>query len=105
MTAARPSPTATLALGRLVRCLAAARGDVVAALAMSEGSALAWRDTPAVALQLRAAVSAMSTGDPGGLAGTVVGDLLLPAVRASTLIDRLPALRHVPLNVSVPAIT
>ena len=93
-----------LALGRYCKALAYARDDPIAALGYGEGQRHLWNNTPESLLALKAAVSAVTTSDPGGLAAaqTAVGGLLIPLIRGNTLVDRLN-LRRVPLNVKVPA--
>ena len=89
---------------RYCKAMAAARGDTMQALAYAQQ----WRDTtPEVELYIKAAVAPATTTDATwakplvpsfqAVAGEFIG-LLRPA----TIIGKIPGLRRVPFNVSVP---
>lgn len=102
---ALPLPRGTAA-GRLLKAVLQARGDVVNALGYAEGQYDAWRTTPEVVAVLRAAVNAMTTGDPGGLADAIaVTNDFVGLVRDNTIIDRVANFKRVPLNVKIPTTT
>jgi len=88
---------------RFCKALAATKGN----LQLAENYARQWDDsTPEVSLVLRAAVAAGTTTDAtwaGPLAPLrPLANEFLPFLRAATLLGRIPGLRNVPFNVSVP---
>jgi HK97 family phage major capsid protein len=93
-----------LACGRYIKAIGMGRGDPIGAQAYAEGQHAVWRNTPEVGLALKAAVAAMQTTDPGGLAAarSAINALILPLIRANTLVDRMNT-RRTPLNIAVPA--
>jgi HK97 family phage major capsid protein len=95
-----------VAAGRLIKAVAMAGGDPIAAAAYIEGQHAVWGDTPEVELRIKAAVDAMSTSDPGGLGSAIMvtGDFV-GLVRDNTIIDRVANFRRVPLNIQIPAVT
>lgn len=89
---------------RYCKALAASRGDTMAAITFAKE----WRDTtPEVELILRGA-SAPATTVNVPWAGALVPDLrhmgseFIDLLRPATIIGRIPGLRRVPFNVSVP---
>jgi HK97 family phage major capsid protein/HK97 family phage prohead protease len=89
---------------RYCKALAASRGDTMAAI----GYAKDWRDsTPEVELLLRAATgpaSTVSTAWAGALVPSLqhMGSEFMELLRPATVLGRIPGLRRVPFNVSVP---
>jgi HK97 family phage major capsid protein/HK97 family phage prohead protease len=89
---------------RYCKALAASRGDTMAAI----GYAKEWRDsTPEVELILKAATgpaSTVSTAWAGALVPSLqhLGSEFMELLRPATVIGRIPGLRRVPFNVSVP---
>lgn len=87
-----------LPFGRLVKSILLAKGDLLASRAYAE--AQAWHDTPQVALELKAAVSALSNPSALSYASGISG-AFLELVRARSILGRVTGLRRVPLNVSM----
>jgi len=89
---------------RYCKALAAGRGDTMASIAIAKE----WRDsTPEVELVLRAASNPATTTTAawaGALVPTVqhMGSEFIDLLRPATIIGRIPGLRRVPFNVSVP---
>jgi HK97 family phage major capsid protein len=102
--AARRSVEPGMAFVRYCKAKAAARGDSYEAIKFAES----WRDsTPEVELLLKAATgpaSTVSTAWAGALVPTVqhLGSEFMELLRPATVIGRIPGLRRVPFNVSVP---
>ena len=93
------------AFTRMCMSLAAGKGDSYQAMSRAE----TYRDMPEVALMTKAAVAAGTTTDatwagPLAVAQPLV-DEFLELLRPRTLLGRIPGLRQVPFNVSVPAQT
>jgi HK97 family phage major capsid protein/HK97 family phage prohead protease len=91
---------------RYCQALAACQGNKMQAVEWSKQ----WRDsTPEVELALKAAVAPGTTTDAtwaGPLAPLKpLVDEFLPLLRAATILDRVPGMRPVPFNISVPAQT
>ena len=93
------------AFTRMVQCLAVAKGDSYAAMERARS----YKDAPEVELMVKAAVAAGTTTDaawagPLAVAQPLVNEFL-ELLRPTTLIGRIPGLRSVPFNVSVPSQT
>lgn len=93
-------------LVRYARALIVAKGNLIHALEFSKQ----WRDsTPEVELAIKAAVAAGTTTDAtwaGPLAPlTALASEFLEYLRPATVLGRIPGLRHVPFNITVPAQT
>lgn len=90
---------------RYVRALAMARGNRMEAAEISKQ----WSDTPEVELVLRAAVAAGTTTDSTWAAPLVVYQQMagefIELLRPMTIIGRIPGLRNVPFNISIPTQT
>ena len=91
---------------RYAMCLTAAKGNVMQAHEIAKAR---FRDTPDVALVLKAAVDAGTTTDPAW-AGPLVeyrtlADEFLELLRPETIIGRIPGLRRVPFNIRMAAQT
>ena len=85
---------------RYAMCMVAAKGNVMHALEIAKSR---FRDTPDVALVLKAAVEAGTTTDPAW-AGYLVeyrtlADEFVELLRPETIIGRIPGLRRVPFNI------
>jgi HK97 family phage major capsid protein len=93
------------AFTRMVMCLASGKGDSYQAIERAKS----WVDMPEVELMTKAAVAAGSTTDSTWAGPLVVAQPLvnefLELLRPRTLLGRIPGLRQVPFNVSVPAQT
>lgn len=93
------------AFTRMVQCLAVAKGDSYTALQRAKS----YRDAPEVELMVKAAVAVGTTLDATWAGPLVVAQPLvnefLELLRPQTLIGRIPGLRNVPFNVSVPSQT
>jgi HK97 family phage major capsid protein/HK97 family phage prohead protease len=93
------------AFTRMVQCLAVAKGDSYTAMERAKS----YRDAPEVELMVKAAVAAGTTTDATWAGPLVVAQPLvnefLELLRPTTLIGRIPGLRPVPFNVSVPSQT
>jgi HK97 family phage major capsid protein len=90
---------------RHAMCLASSKGDSYQAMSRAES----YKDMPEVALMTKAAIAAGSTTDatwagPLAVAQPLV-DEFLELLRPRTLLGRIPGLRQVPFNVSVPSQT
>lgn len=97
-------PPAT-AFTRYVVALARAKGNLMQAFEIAKG----WQDTPEVEQVLKAAVAAGTTTDPAW-AGPLVqyqqmASEFIELLRPETIIGRIPNLRRVPFNISMPAQT
>lgn len=93
------------AFTRMVQCIAVSKGDSYQALERAKS----YRDCPEVELLVKAAVAAGTTTDatwagPLAVAQPLVNEFL-ELLRPETLIGRIPGLRQVPFNVSVPSQT
>jgi len=67
-----------------------------------------WKDTPEVALALKAAVAAGSTTDATWakpLVNNSISSDFLPLLRAATILGKISGLKNVPFNVSIPSQT
>jgi HK97 family phage major capsid protein/HK97 family phage prohead protease len=92
-------------MARFVIAKLAARFDGCPAATYAEER---WKDTPEVALALKAAVAAGNTTDATWakpLINPAITDDFLPLLRAATIIGKIAGLRKVPFNVNVPAQT
>lgn len=100
MTTISAVPRGT-AFARFAKSLACARGDLQSAFCYAEGQS--WRDTPQVAVGLKAAVAAGSTSDPawaGPLAPLIdMASEFVEVLRPLTILGRLIGTRPVPPNV------
>lgn len=90
---------------RMVQCIALSNGDSFKAMEHAK----TYRDCPEVELMVKAAVAAGTTTDaawagPLAVAQPLVNEFL-ELLRPKTLIGRIPGLRQVPFNVSVPSQT
>lgn len=83
-----------LLLGRYLRSLIVAKGDIQHAAAFADGAGPGYRE---VALALKGAMTAMATGDDGALTTPVAFDFA-EALRPQTLIGRIVGTRRVPFN-------
>src|SRR5262245_58974173 len=93
------NPSRGLIAARFVAALAAARGDPVRALAIAQGQAHRFRETPQVVAALKAAATdPLSTTMDSPLLREPGRDLAELA-RPLTIIGRLPGLRRVPFDV------
>jgi len=71
-------------------------------------AAARWRDTPQVALALKAAVAAGSTTDAAWakpLVHNSISSDFIPLLRAATILGKISGLKNVPFNVDIPAQT
>lgn len=92
-----PDSRRGLMAARFVKALAVARGDVRGAHAFSMGQP--WhRDTPRVEELLKAAVTATGSDDAAGLVGGVIGEDLMPLLRARSILGRVTGLHRVPFD-------
>jgi HK97 family phage major capsid protein/HK97 family phage prohead protease len=92
-------------MARFVIAKLAARFDGCNAATYAEER---WKDTPEIALALKAAVAAGNTTDATWakpLVNPAITDDFLPLLRAATIIGKIAGLRKVPFNVNVPAQT
>src|SRR6185436_17832230 len=86
-------------------CLAVSKGDTFSAMERAKS----YKDAPEVELMVKAAVAAGTTTDstwagPLAVAQPLV-DEFLELLRPRTLLGRIPGMRQVPFNVSVPSQT
>lgn len=100
----RNLPPAT-AFTRYAIALARSKGNLIQAHEIAKG----WDDTPEVEQVLKAAVNAGTTTDPAW-AGPLVqyqqmANEFIELLRPATIIGRIPGLRRVPFNISMPAQT
>lgn len=87
-----------LTFSRFAKAIAVARGDLLAAAEFADAK---WPGS-AVAFATKTAVSAMSTGNSGGLgAPRAIVDDFLELMRPRSLIDRIVGWRRVPMNTSI----
>ena len=90
------------AFTRVAIALARSKGNKYEAIEIAKG----WKDTPEVELYLKAAVAAGDTVTPTWAAELAMKrnltDEFIGLLRPETVIGRLPNLRSVPFNVSVP---
>ncbi len=96
-----PAPRG-LAVVRVLRALAIAKGDPVSAWAFAQGQD--WRDTPAVVPHLRAAVDALDTDGAAALVSPIGYDLA-ELVRPLTIVGRLAGIRRAPFATRLVAQT
>lgn len=109
------SPTITVAAPKVAKGTAWIRMEMAKVIcrgSLFEAAEYAkrWQDTtPEVPLVLKAAVTAATTQDPNWAGALTVKQNItgefLELLRAATVVDRIPNLREVPFNVSVPAQT
>lgn len=93
------------AFTRYVMTIAAAKGDNYVAEQMARQR---WPDTPEVELMVKSAVAAGDTTTSGWASNLAVQQPInefIELLRPKTLLGRIPNLRRVPFNVSVPAQT
>lgn len=94
------------AFTRYVLALARAKGSRSEALEIAKGNEQWMRETPEVAVVLKAAVNAGTTTDPswaGALTETVwMASEFIEFLRPMTILGRIPNLRRVPFNIKLP---
>jgi HK97 family phage major capsid protein/HK97 family phage prohead protease len=98
----RPTVEPGIRLARAASCLLRSKGDRMLAIEIAKE----YKDTPEIGLYLKAAVAPATTTDPtwaGVLVPTanITGEFI-DLLRPATVIGRVPGLRTVPFNASVP---